>query len=748
MAGSLIQVATELGTRSSGPGSVAMPTDNGVAQAAQSFAGDFASVGARIGAMADHAAQAEGSEAGKLAGLDPEFRPTHNRTLRGDAYDKAGLQIAGAQLNQQIAADFQAAADQHQANPAKLASTLKAKADAWRAKTIPDLLPDVELHLQSHTFTLLRQASRAHDAQVAQQQQAALQTQVSEGMRQLSQQAYASGLDPEADAILARNLASIQSRLSAKDLRGRPLVDPVTAAKLVENAKQEVATSRTFGAFDRLPDLAAKKQFIDKFKADFAAGAAGDGAAGGAYDYKHFTTVFHHLETQFARAKAEDGVAVRMLTERVGEVARLAEKGRVPSPDDMAAIEGQVAMLGNVAKAEKLDVRLADARVIYDLTRTAEVARPDEVDQYVRNEKAKMQAEGATFRQSHVVDHLEKLGATMRTALKTDPLGWADGRLLKVPALDVSGPQQLAASLSARIPLAEHVGDHYQHAYQYVRPEEKAQIAAGIAKGGSEGAAWLSAVVGAAGERSPAIMKELNDHAPVMAALGGLAHVVGPQAAVVRDALNGLALARTEGHKDLTPLPKPDQVRAAAAGVVGDALGRAGKDDAAILTLTNRVYAVRAGAQQLTEFSKEEWQKALREVLGERTVGSEVYGGVAPSKPGWLWGGSSNIVLPVEVKQKRWRDVVGMITPEDLAAAGIAAPVGSDGKPVGLDRIKSGALIQAGYGRYQVALGDPAKAGAEGLVMAGDGKKPFTLDMTKLVPILRRRRKDLFLGGD
>jgi hypothetical protein len=110
------------------------------------------------------------------------------------------------------------------------------------------------------------------------------------------------------------------------------------------------------------------------------------------------------------------------------------------------------------------------------------------------------------------------------------------------------------------------------------------------------------------------------------------------------------------------------------------------------------------------------------------------------------WWSGNPIILPPAVKQSSWRETIDMLTPGDLTAAGLGSPVGGDGKPVSMDRVKNATLVQVGDGRYLLATGSPDTPGAEGYIKTGDGKRNFVLDYKALQPILGKRRPDLFLA--
>src|SRR5690606_13607433 len=110
--------ANQIASRSRVDRDVAGPLPStDAAEALSQVAHSFAVTGAKIGHMADKATAKEGEEAGRIAGLDPEFRPTRSLTIRGEAYDQAGLQVAGARLRQTLEADLDNEFARLQGNP-------------------------------------------------------------------------------------------------------------------------------------------------------------------------------------------------------------------------------------------------------------------------------------------------------------------------------------------------------------------------------------------------------------------------------------------------------------------------------------------------------------------------------------------------------------------------------------------------------------------------------------------------------
>ena len=101
-------------------------------------------------------------------------------------------------------------------------------------------------------------------------------------------------------------------------------------------------------------------------------------------------------------------------------------------------------------------------------------------------------------------------------------------------------------------------------------------------------------------------------------------------------------------------------------------------------------------------------------------------------------------MIPPNVKQKGFSDLIDAIKPEDLVLSDRASfgPVHGDGKPAAPSDWRRASLLQAGPAQYYLQTGTDDR-GAPRVLMAKDGK-PFTLDLKALEPELRKRRPDLY----
>lgn len=725
---SLIRAVSDLQGRGQVAPQVARPVDDGLSEAMSQVAATFAGVGDKIGRLADHAAQREGEAEGRAAGLDPEFRTRRDLTIRGEAFDKAGLDVAETRLRTTLEDGINGLYEKHAGDPQKLAGGIDGVARGVISNAPDELRPSLELLVKGKKLSFMREATRARVEQARAESAAALQADLTQTLKGMHQRAFALGLDAAADEAVAGDLVALGRSLGRKGIDGKPLVAPAQAQKLLAGAREEVTTARLYGAFQRLPSIEAKEQFLKTLDEDFAAskGLAKE------YDLDGFQRVTRHLEGELRSAKVEARAVSHALKEDVAGVQRMAEKGFALPPDRLAAIKSRVAMTTD----PELQAGLAEAENLAHWQASARKATPQQIDGFIRGETARLRRDGAEPRAVKRLEIAEKLHGEMTRELKANLLGWADrAGVLKVAPLDLSSADAAAQSMRTRMAQAEAAGDAYGMTPQYLMPDERKAISGMMARGGDQTLAIAASIAETGGERAPKIMAELADHAPAMALLGGHVAAAG-MTPVAKDAANGLALRRVKDFKSRAP--SENERRQASATVLGSALAGSQNDEAAALALADAIYEVRGHAH--TSFKPEIWQQGLREVLGERKVGGDVYGGVV-AQSGWFSGGDQ-VVIPANVKQNGWRELVDAIRLEDLSGS-LGAPLHGDGKPASIQAVHRARLVQAGDGKYLLATGTPDEP-----KYLQDGRgEDYTLDLKKLEPILRKRRPDLYLGG-
>lgn len=742
--GGLIRVATEIAQQ----GHVEAVPSSGFGDQVAGMARHFAGVGAQIGQMADVAAAEEGEADGRLAGLDPEFRPSKSLTIRGQAYDRAGLQVTHTRLKQGMEGDLAAAYDALGSDPAKLNAEIDKKGASWVSQAPAEVRPAMELALRGAKIDYMRRAAREQVERVYNDQQAAVQTEIGDGIKTLHQRAYNMGLDKTADDVMAVGIAGLDEALARTDATGKRLIAPEAAAKVRADALETISTARLTGAFDRLKSIPEKEKFIAQFEDDFA----NSRGLAKQYDLAGFQKTSGLLRADLTRSKTESAVAVRALDEDVKSIVTVLKKGGSVPAEQVASLEGRMSAVGGGTPQLQQDV--AAAKGLFTYQQSVRTMAPAELDQVLTLQRDRIAKGGASPYAVAELDLGEDLQRNMRTRLKEDPLGWANdvGRMTVAP-LNFSSPETASGSLRARIAQAEEVATAYGQPPQYFRPDEKRALVTMAGQGGAAALSIASTIAGVGGDRAPRMLAEIFPEAPATAMLGGLVAAAGPTP-VARDAADGFAFRRAAKEENGGSMkfyaPSEKAAREVAMPILGNALAEMPKSEAAVLEVANAAYEIRAQRLSKTEFDPKLYGDTLREVLGERTVAGEKYGGLVDQKrsTGLFSSTAQAIVIPPTVKQAKWDELLDAITPGDLDRAGIARPVDARGRVMPASSIRTGILVPIADGQYAVSMGDPAQPGEERWLMANPNRdEKFVLDLKAIEPHLRKRRPDLFLGG-
>lgn len=733
-----IQIAPELEREARAGQQIAVPPSDGLAEAASGLAREFSGIGAKIGALADHAAAVEGKQAGHIAGMDPEFRTRNDLTIRGEAYDRAALDTAKSRIAVGIHNDIEQVQQQNPANPAAIGKILKEKASGWLNGAPPELQPEIQIMFAKGAMAAQREATRTMLARQAEEQKGALTEELTRTLRTVHQRAFSMGLDPESDRVLADDVTSLSRILQRRGPNGQPLVSPAQAATMLANAKEQVSAARLEGAFERLPTIEAKQQFLKTLDEDFA----GSKGAAAAFDFQTFKQVRNHLESELRRdeSKARQGNAT--LTHLVTEVQKRADKGYAVDRAEMAALEGRVATTNN----PELTAALLDAKDSLQFQAAARRLPLADLESVVGQLRQTLATEppsitdrGRTYRR------LEKAEALLTEAqgkLKDNPLGWEARvgmiELTPLGKVDMRDPAAVQAWAATRVSQAEEAATrHGLGKPKYLEPVERRALAKQFERGGEAGLAAVTMLTQAFGDKAESVLAELGKDAPAGALVGRLAVTAGRITPAVLDASEGLALKARDGYKPLAPPESKSRVEAQS--LAGTALGHAPEYMSAAMRVADAIYETRANREGKRDvFDAKIWKQALSEALGEVDIGGQKYGGIV--KPGGFFS-SHRVVIPPSIAQDKAAATFAAITPDDLGAAFGSGPQFSNGRALTRSELRGATLVTIAPGRYLLATKDPSSSDP-GWALDGN-RQPFVLDIDKVLPGLRRRRPDL-----
>lgn len=732
------------------PLAAAAAQGDGLDQYYRQAAAVFQNVANHISTIGDHAAKVEGERAGALAGLDPEFRPTGSMTIRGEAFDKAAVHTYQAQLSTELIGKMESAYLANPNDPAALKGTLEKIKAGYESRVFPEVLPEFQQQYARHSIGLMREATRGAMLQAHHEQAASLQENLTARMRQIEQAGYRNGLDPTGSQALAGDLADMRRQISAKDARGNYLIAPETQAKLLRDTEDQAVRAQFSGAFKRLGSLEEKDNFLKEIEARYL---KGDDPVLNRLDPRQYESLVGHLRSE---AKREDLMSSQVLrqTERdLKAIETAAAQGVRFTDAELAPIQSSVLMAAR-NKPELLD-RFNEAKQTLQAVQAFNVTRPAELEAAVTAERARLSQGGAVKSENELarLQLGEKYLERLHKALATDQLGWASrAGVARIDALDVGDAARLTAGLRARGAAAEQVAAFYQRDVHYFRPEERAALTAKARFGGQAMLEVAGAITQGLGDAAPKAFAEIAKDMPELAHIGRMM-VDGASPAAIDDAAKAQELKR---DKNFQPLLKTnDTTRAVVETKVAQAFAAMPNAIDAGVQTANAIYEVRARRLGKQAYDAKLYEEAVQDAFGRVTVGDVGYGGIGNDGAGWTRWGGRPIVIPAGVRNDGFGDLVKTLRAEDLAAIGTPYARGADGKltPLAVADMRKATWVAVGGGRYALALGDDLQKDPQ--YIAADPARPqsrgkngeLIVDLGGLLPTLRQRRPDLFLGG-
>lgn len=690
-----------------------------------------------LGKIADKAAVAEGDRAGKLAGLDPEFRLKGDLTLYAQAFDRAGLESAKSRISVDLATKMEAAGEKHRANPAALEKELTSIKQGFLSgldrSLAPDVLPMLETDYNRRRVGLMRAATREMHDRAAAEMRGQLQDHVTVLARTAEQQAYRLGLDGEADAVLAGELQALSGRLAQKGPDGKPLVDPAMARKLVRETEGDMVRARIFGTFARLETAEAKAKFVAEIENRYMSGAD---KVLNTLDPRQYEVIRGHLRSEASKIDAATKVAMKGLEHDINQIRKDAADGIPPSPQFFTTVKAKLSQVGTPDQVEALSDAMAELGVVQQLNTMS----PRQVEAIVDAERTRLTKAGGTA-DGNATAQLrvaEKWLANAHKQLAVDPLGFAERTGVPVPPLDVSSGDKLAETLPGRIAAAQVAAQKFEREPVFLKPEERTALASAAKQGGASLVRVAAGVVKGAGDVAPRILQEIVKDAPEAAMIGKMM-LDGASPSAIDDAAKTIELRRDPNFKPA--IGQNIEVKEAVAGTYGVALKEMPQTYAAAIATAKAIYDRRHKRGEHATFQKDIFDEALGEALGQVKVNGVQYGGLGTSGAGWLSGGSLTLVPP-GTRADSFMDLVGAIRKDDYAVLG--TPRDMKGREVSPATLRSATWVSVGTGRYVLELGE---VDGQPRRVKTDGDRDYVIDLNKIMPDLRRRRPDLFLEG-
>lgn len=456
------------------------------------------------------------------------------------------------------------------------------------------------------------------------------------------------------------------------------------------------------------------------------------------------------------RADAQETSAINT---QIKDVDDIAAKGYLPGPDKLATLKSAV------AKSRDPDVVRSYENTIANLPTVAiwRQLSPAQLETDLARRATALRTSGVSDeREIKLLETGQKLLATMKAKIGSDPLGWAEETgTVPVGMIDFAKPDA-TDDMRNRISAADIVAQQYGIAPTYLRPEERRYLETQSAAGGDAMLVLAQRINNGFGDRAPKVLGEISSQAPVLSHMGGLltgSLFGGGSVTFANDVAEGVQLYKNEETRKMLPhwAQKPsDKISAfqrdrrvdqfgGAFTLIPDN-GRAAEESARV------AFTVRAGRQGIEGSdldadrpAQKLYNRSLQESAGATfSADGTQYGGVTDYNFGvYGFRNMNKVLVPSNIRTDRFKDVIGAVTDEDLKLMPIS-PEAANGKPYSAADIRN-AVPVAAPGGYRFAQGDPQSENPK-WIRGADGR-PFTLPLDKLEPALRTRVPGAFLGS-
>jgi len=723
---------------------------SGAGAGANSVAQSLSRISANIGRHRDAAVAREGESSGRLAGMDPEFRPMEGDTIRARAHNAAAVRTYSARLEVDARRQLDEIYLANRDNPAAFAEAATALRNGFRdSRVFDEVAPDFEDMFDRAMIPYARESARGEIARSVDSARASAGEQVEARVISIERSASLAGLDDAADQILDAELGSLNELLvsygpaGAFEFQGVSYdADPARSGALtatqmqtiLTESRERTAAARVMGAFGRVDGAGAQSQFRASFVADIEAGEYES------LDQATIDRTLTRMDSAIARGQAANDRArrtvLRSLETALADATRVADAGLSPGEAVYDAIESQaLALGGDEGAALAIDARRG--RLVFNATEQVRVMPLNDVNQWLMDERTRLAAtEGATVLEAERLTAVEQTYREMTTRLASDPLSFAnDAGLIDLQAdTDVVtdfGAGTVPSWALNRVETAEAVAQHYGVAARYFTSAERTGIAAAIDAGEASALVSAQQIVSAFGADAPAALEELAPDQPLLAHIGGLL-ADNPQSRAAPDAQAGIDLAAVPGFQSRLDPARIDRARSVAA--LGDLATTMPHTAQIVRATADHIYEIRAARGGISEarFSEEIYNRAVNDALGAQyDARGRQYGGLATYR-------GRTIVAPSSIRADRFDDVIRDLG--DIDTSALDPMYDSTGAAIPFTDLRRAHLSPAGDGRVFVIFGEPDSAGASSPVDATG--EPYQLDLDIIADQIRAVHPD------
>jgi hypothetical protein len=692
---------------------------------AEQQARGFAALASDFGRIADTMAAQEGQRAAMSNVTDLSWRPTNLPTIRGRAYDQAGLSLYTDRLEGQVRIDLQKAADESQGDPNAFAQRVSELRTGYEETALfPQVRNTFDVmftdQAQRHARVLVNQAQAAAREQQLAVSRARIDELANAASRQL--ESVRAGND-EARDLLVGTEAQIERTYAAA------VADGLMDAEAAERAVQERQRSTAVNYYVIQAQQAATAGTLDELRAelseDYQSGALGDLDAAG----------WRELQTGLDRVEREHATQAVFRTDLLDrQVDAVSERIAIGFGD-----ETEQARLHREA-ASHPDAGEAQRQVLTDFemaNRLHSVPVPQ-----ARAEVAGLRQAATNDRALRMVTSAERMLNAIEREARSNPLGLAERRGLtgEIRSLFDEGSQRdLPGAIRHRIAQRNAASLGLGVPSVFFRADEVDQIRMLVNDDPMQAAAMAGALVDALGDDASGVLRELNGQAePMMES--GLVLAAGGSQQAARDVLVGYA--RDANGSRLPSVPSDRRV-VAITDHVDAALIDTPDDSRRIQDTAHAIARARVAEMGIDPDSDEAvpvFRSALDAAAGAQMIDGVRFGGfTAYDRPYWFTG-SDRVLVPPTIRADLFPQVLRAVRDVDLA--GLPNPPVDASGQVMRASVLHGAVPIAVPGGYRFATGDPRSD--DPAYVADSQGNAFVLPLDRLEPVLRTRVPEAF----
>jgi hypothetical protein len=709
-----------------------LPVPRNEGQFARQDASVFNGLAEQLNTIADTQAKVEGQNAGKVAGLNPNYRPEGATTIRGRSFEDAAGQTYVNELQAKVRDGVWKIYQENISSPENVAAAIDTFKQGLLDKDVfPDIRGQFDKDFGEISAGVKRAAFGDLTSRLLEREKASNMQANAAGMTAAARAVALNPQDPQAISVARREISAARAREEAAVRSGA--MTAVEAERNHQNRVRDVHVGLIVSKLDKVEGSAAKLAELDDFKKRWAAGDLKDLDADG------YEVALSQMQKRVEMVGRQERAALDQLSTKATSIAERTAMGlTVPSLEVDQVKDAARKIPGGDAEIRRMQSQQLIATV-------ARNRSPDQIEEMAKTLQERTARDGgATEDTAANIAFLRKVADQKRTAITNDPItyGARQGLVPFQPIDFAQPPAAVAAAVQARIATAQVMAPDRPGGIKYFTPDELANVKLLAERGGKEAAAVAQAIVEGAGPRhAGAMLREIGDGSHVFAQVGALMSSGIPTIQeTARLAAEGAAMKRDSG------LPGPDRPGEVQREVLGDALRNSANNEERVRRTADAIYArlKPPALDDKTPEARKVYEQALQLAAGRHVVDGTAYGGFVDFTPGSNFIQSYRTYVPPDVKATRFRDVIGAID-DDVINEVLGGPhVGPTGTMSARD-FRRATPAAIGDGKYKLVTGDPGQNPPA--TIKNHNGSDFILDMAKWGPALRRKVPDAFLGG-